>query len=165
MSNQEIQEQEQEAEGKVVDTFYKEQCIACTHYNPSGAKTFNNCHYSRGNDLCPAATRIASVGFSAERAAQRYAEAAANNDYAKMQKILAKVMAQPEQVQAHFGYQQRFLIATDLVDQENQEVQLLEESLGEGQSQQETGNSEAEADETQTHVPETQAASGDDDWQ
>ncbi len=51
---------------------YSTKCKRCSHLDPEAPKTFNNCHYSKGNTECPAKeVQIAIVGE-----AKRYATAA-----------------------------------------------------------------------------------------
>lgn len=86
---------------KTVIPLYKEICVQCTHMNPRATKTFK-CHYSKGNDLCPAKSFVFSVGFSAELFATRYQAAMEDGDIAKMRNILEKASEQPQGVQREF---------------------------------------------------------------
>lgn len=86
---------------KTVVPLYKEKCAICTYMNPRATKTFG-CHYSKGNEMCPAKEFIFSVGFSVPIFAKRYKEASFNGDVDKVQAVLAKVKEQPTTVQQQF---------------------------------------------------------------
>lgn len=77
-------------------------CNSCGHL-VSHAKTFHDgCHFTKGNDSCPAKTFQIGVGVNVEKASQAIAEALFNKDVVALQRHVNKLASykpvQTEQV-------------------------------------------------------------------
>ena len=66
---------------------YSEKCLRCSHLVEGAKKTFNKCHFRKGNDQCPAvAVKILSVG-KIKRYANLIRKARVNKDPSMEQKV------------------------------------------------------------------------------
>lgn len=70
---------------------YSTRCLRCSHLCPDMPRQFDECHYSNGNEDCPAATMRVLVGINFEKASTAMARALANNDAARVSRIAAKL--------------------------------------------------------------------------
>ncbi len=86
---------------KIIVPIYKAKCAICSYMNPQATKTFP-CHYSKGNELCPAQNYVFSVGFRADLFAAKYAKSTVEGDVDGLKKILDLVKNQPDSVQESF---------------------------------------------------------------
>lgn len=82
-----------EAEGKKdVILLFKEKCLTCTHLFPEGGKkVFNSCHYSSGNEDCPARALKLVVMVPAERVSDLMVEAMLSNDVVRLAELSARL--------------------------------------------------------------------------
>lgn len=117
---------------KIVVPIYKEKCAICAYMNPRKETTFN-CHFSKGNELCPAKNYVFSVGFSVTMFAKRYSEATISGDVVKLQKILDTVKEQPIPAQEEFW---NLAIGNLVASVDIEEVEVSEEATAEAQETQ-----------------------------
>lgn len=130
---------------KIVVPIYKEKCAICAYMNPRKETTFD-CHFSKGNELCPAKLYVFSVGFSVTMFAKRYSDATIHGDVVKLQKILETVKEQPIPAQEEFW---NLAIGNLVASVDIEEVELSESEVS------------TETQETETET-ETQASTVDD---
>lgn len=81
---------------------YSDRCLRCSHLVDSAAKTFNRCHYSRGNTHCPAK----EVGIVVFGKIQRYLdlirEARKSKDSMKESELWASLSKESPQFRHRF---------------------------------------------------------------
>lgn len=70
---------------------YKPKCLECTHLFPEGKKPYNNCHFSAGNEDCPARTLKIVVMVPAERVSDLMVEATLSNDVVRLAELSARL--------------------------------------------------------------------------
>ncbi len=90
------------AKPKQVIPIYKLKCVDCTYLSPAGTKTWQKCHFSKGNPMCPARDYVLAVGFEPTLYAKRYVAAEVSGDTVRLRQILDKLDSQPEQIQTVF---------------------------------------------------------------
>lgn len=70
---------------------YSRNCKKCKYLDPEESKGYDECHYSKGNEQCPAKeVQIAVVGL-AQRAATELKKAKAKGDLRREAKIIRAV--------------------------------------------------------------------------
>ncbi len=86
-------QQAEEPEGKKdVILLFKPKCLECTHLFPEGGKKpYNGCHYSAGNDECPAKSLKLVVAVPAERVSDMMLDAMLSNDVVRLSELSAKL--------------------------------------------------------------------------
>jgi hypothetical protein len=77
---------------------YKPECLACLQLCETGIKVYQKCHYTAGNDSCPAATIRIVVGVPIDRAATSIVGAMRNNDLVRLGALTAKLQERDETV-------------------------------------------------------------------
>jgi superfamily I DNA/RNA helicase len=81
---------------------YSQKCKSCGHLDPEEERKYNKCHFSKGNNECPAAeVRIAVVG-EAKRLADALKRARARHDMEKEIEILSRVAKRSAAFQQKF---------------------------------------------------------------
>lgn len=135
---------------KIVVPIYKEKCAICAYMNPRKETTFN-CHFSKGNELCPAKLYVFSVGFSVTMFAKRYSEATISGDVVKLQKILETVKEQPIPAQEEFW---NLAIGNLVASVDIEEVEVSEGDNQVGTEAQETKTQESMVEDTKTEANE-----------
>lgn len=83
-------------------SLYRRECKHCGHLDPDEPKKYSSCHFSKGNDQCPAAeVQIVVVGRALRMAVQvRHARDARNAEAEA--RILAAVAKQSSAFQNRF---------------------------------------------------------------
>lgn len=81
---------------------YSSRCKTCKHLDPAEAKAYSVCHYTKGNEHCPAAEIQFVVVGAAYRMAKQVLTARDRRDLVVETEILAKVAKQPEAFQERF---------------------------------------------------------------
>lgn len=77
---------------------YKPECLTCLQLCETGTKVYQKCHYTAGNDSCPAATIRIVVGVPIDRAATSIVGAMRNNDLVRLGALTAKLQERDETV-------------------------------------------------------------------
>jgi hypothetical protein len=70
---------------------YKRQCKFCSYLDPEETKKYDRCHFSRGNEQCPAKEVQLAVVGEAVRCAAAVKAARAEGDLEKESRLLEKV--------------------------------------------------------------------------
>lgn len=93
---------EDEGDSRVIGNIYvhSKKCLNCTHFAPNIAKkVYYDCHYSKGNENCPASEVKVVVMLPYETIANALLKAHVTGDAAKMSSLMARLNRQdPEEV-------------------------------------------------------------------
>lgn len=104
------EEKEPEEKEKDYVIIYSEDCLKCLHLCPTlGVKAYKDCHFSKGNEDCPAKTLRVAIGVNVERTAKIYTKYFKTNNVDKLTRmnkrlstkdpaIVAQVMALVQQL-------------------------------------------------------------------
>jgi hypothetical protein len=90
-------------------TIYNANCMRCTHLCPEleakgKGKAFKDCHYSRGNEDCPAQTAQIVIGIPIEKIAKNIVRYKQEQNSAKLAHVYSK-LATKDDAQQHLVYQ------------------------------------------------------------
>lgn len=81
---------------------YSSKCLKCSHLVDGGKKAYVTCHYSKGNEECPAQeVRIVPVG-QAVRFAKAVKKARSKRDLKKEAELLKVVSTKSKEFQSRF---------------------------------------------------------------
>lgn len=90
-----LEEDDSESEAtseRDVVLLYKPKCLECKHLFPEGGKkVYSGCHFSKGNDDCPAKELKLVVMIPAERVSDMMFEATMSNDVVRLSELSAKL--------------------------------------------------------------------------
>ena len=78
---------------------HKPKCLTCTHLVSFGTKTYSSCHYSAGNDVCPAKTMKITEHIPIDAILAAFKEAEANSDLERVSRLYAQIAKRPDWVQ------------------------------------------------------------------
>lgn len=74
-------------------------CMKCSHLYQHGTRAFESCHFSNGNDECPAQFMRIAIGVNFQKAAQALADAMHEKDAARLARISVKMESLDASVQ------------------------------------------------------------------
>lgn len=77
---------------------HKEECLDCLQLTETGTRSYKKCHFTSGNDNCPAQTIQIVVGVPVEKAANAIARAQLSNDAVRLADLYAKLAERNEVV-------------------------------------------------------------------
>ena len=104
VSNEAEQEESKEElpdEDSLKDRFilFSKKCTLCTHLYPEGGtQSPVDCHYSKGNEDCPARTTMFIIGVNVNTVAQAIIEANATADFGRLEKIYKRLSSKDESI-------------------------------------------------------------------
>ena len=78
---------------------YKMRCLTCSYLVPAATKKFNECHFSAGNKLCPAASLKIIQHIPISKILASFKEAEASGDLSRVSRLYAQVAKRPDWVQ------------------------------------------------------------------
>jgi hypothetical protein len=84
----------QEIDSGVLE-IHSEKCLRCNHLTPHAEKKFNNCHFSRGNERCPAASVQILIGIPLDRIVASFLAAEDTGDNARLGRLYAQLATKP----------------------------------------------------------------------
>lgn len=97
---------EDEKLGGILEVFRAE-CLQCKHLVPFAKKKLSECHFSKGNKACPAASVQVIIRVPLEQIVPRWMKYEREGDYAGVARMAAKLSEKPEH------YQQRVKVALE----------------------------------------------------
>lgn len=74
---------------------YNEKCLRCTHLVPHADKKFNNCHFSKGNDRCPASSVQILIGIPLDNIVNAFLTAEQIGDNSRLGRLYAQLAEKP----------------------------------------------------------------------
>ncbi|QBQ74551.1 hypothetical protein BcepSauron_171 [Burkholderia phage BcepSauron] len=83
---------------------YSRKCKTCKHLDPSEAKAYSTCHFSKGNEDCPAREIRFTIVGKANRMARQVLAARDARDAQAEAKILALVAQEDEAFRERFYF-------------------------------------------------------------
>ena len=86
-----------------VFTIYHAKCLKCSHLFAEAERAFNNCHFTNGNDECPAKDAVIVVGIPTQKVVTRVLEAEAEANTLKLAQIYMKLASKSKPVQMQFA--------------------------------------------------------------
>lgn len=150
-------------------------CNTCGHL-VLHEKTFHDgCHFSNGNESCPAKTFQIGVGVNVEKASQAIADALFNQDVVALQRHVNKLAGykpvQTREVLAAVFNKYALLYGIEVADGDAPEEDEVDEvsaspdpDEGVNASTSETDTAEPSIEEAPVAAPEEPQAASDDEW-
>lgn len=89
----------EEEQAMVVIDVFKQKCTDCTHLVPWGTKTHKRCHFSNGNDLCPAQSIRIRRYIPVDQIVSRFMAAESQGDTDRLLTLYAKLKEKAPDVQ------------------------------------------------------------------
>jgi hypothetical protein len=154
-------------------------CNTCGHLVLHEKDFHDSCHFSNGNDSCPAKTFQIGVGVNVEKASQAIADALFNGDVVALQRHVNKLATykpvQTREVLAAVFNKYALLYGIEVADDaasDEEEADGDEDGEADDTPEQESGSTTETAQEPETPVTETAAAAAadatpaasDDEW-
>jgi len=96
-----------EAKQKEFLALFSKRCKSCKHLDPDEAKAWVSCHFSKGNEHCPAAEIQFIIVGEAYKLAKQVLLARDTRNTAEEARILAKVARESD------GFKERFYAALE----------------------------------------------------
>jgi hypothetical protein len=89
----------EEEQSMVVIDVFKKKCTDCTHLVPWGTKTHKRCHFSNGNDLCPAQSVRVRRYIPVDQIVSRFLAAEAQGDTDRLVTLYENLKSKATDVQ------------------------------------------------------------------
>lgn len=89
----------EEEQSMVVIDVFKKKCTDCTHLVPWGTKTHKRCHFSNGNDLCPAQSVRIRRYIPVDQIVSRFMAAESQGDTDRLLTLYANLKTKAPDVQ------------------------------------------------------------------
>lgn len=96
---EDLEEVAEEEESMVVIDVFKQKCTDCTHLVPWGSKTHKRCHFSNGNELCPAQSVRIRRYIPVDQIVARFMAAETQGDTDMLLNLYAKLKEKAPDVQ------------------------------------------------------------------
>lgn len=74
---------------------YKPKCLGCSHLVPHLDTKFSKCHFSKGNDRCPASSVQILVGIPLDKIVRAFLVAEQTGDNARMGRLYGQLAVKP----------------------------------------------------------------------
>lgn len=88
---------------KIRFALYSADCMSCKHLSPeTGTTAFSECHYKKGNDLCPAEEVTFNITGEAQQYAQRVKRARDKRQALRETKLMRYVSKQSDAFRSKF---------------------------------------------------------------
>lgn len=75
---------------------YKAKCLGCGHLAPHLEQKFNKCHFTKGNDQCPASSVQILIGIPLDNIVRAFLVAEQTGDNARLGRLYAQLAQKPE---------------------------------------------------------------------
>jgi hypothetical protein len=96
---EDLDEVVEEEQSMVVIDVFKKKCTDCTHLVPWGTKTHKRCHFSNGNELCPAQSVRIRRYIPVDQIVTRFLAAESQGDTKRLIALYANLEAKATDVQ------------------------------------------------------------------
>lgn len=107
---------ENETENRVIGNLYvySKKCLNCIHFAPTiGKKVYHDCHFTNGNENCPASEVKVVVMLPYQMIAKKLYDAHVGNDAAKLSSLMARLNRQDsEEVAKVLSHYSKLLAGT-----------------------------------------------------
>jgi hypothetical protein len=94
-----LEDAAEEEQAMVVIDVFKQKCTDCTHLVPWGTKTHKRCHFSNGNELCPAQSIRIRRFIPVDQIVSRFMAAEAQGDSDRLVTLYSKLKEKAPDVQ------------------------------------------------------------------
>lgn len=95
MSGDDEDEEDDEEDQGVVE-IYNQKCLGCGHLVTFAEKKYKSCHFTAGNEHCPASSLQVVVRIPVEKIVRTFLTAERMNDSSRLSRLYAKLAAKPE---------------------------------------------------------------------
>lgn len=94
-----LEDAAEEEQAMVVIDVFKQKCTDCTHLVPWGTKTHKRCHFSNGNELCPAQSIRIRRYIPVDQIVSRFMAAESQGDSDRLVTLYSKLKEKAPDVQ------------------------------------------------------------------